>query len=56
MRQQKWRSAAVPTRYQAVTQASRLSLLCKHSGAEERNAFVKQQQRLLPKHTPVTAL
>jgi hypothetical protein len=37
--------------------ASGLSLLCKHSGAEERNAFVKLQQRLLPKaHTCSSAM
>jgi hypothetical protein len=56
MRQQKTRSASIKNLQQAAEQASGLPLLCIHSGAEERNGFVKLQQRLLVKHTPVLAL
>jgi hypothetical protein len=56
MRQQKTRSGLIKDVHHAAMQASGLSLLCIHSGAEERNGFVKLQQRLLVMHTPVPAL
>jgi hypothetical protein len=56
MRQQKSRSASTIDSHHAAMQASGLSLLCILSGAEERNGFVKLQQRLLVTHTPVPAL